>query len=83
LETTYFNEESRIYLEQAVRTKVNLSNNLTVGKLNVPRNVYFEKLLEATTTIANQQVFGTKVVTDLFLGYKASDAITFTVGANN
>jgi hypothetical protein len=24
-----------------------------------------------------------KVVTDLFLGYKASDAITFTVGANN
>jgi iron complex outermembrane receptor protein len=42
LETTYFNEESRIYLEQAVpRTKVNLSNNLTVGKLNVLRNVYF------------------------------------------
>jgi iron complex outermembrane receptor protein len=85
LETTYFNEESRIYLEQAVpRTKVNLSNNLTVGKLNVfLRNVYFGEVTEATTTIANQQVFGTKVVTDLSLGYKASDAITFTVGANN
>jgi iron complex outermembrane receptor protein len=85
LETTYFNEESRIYLEQAVpRTKVNLSNSLTVGKLNVfLRNVYFGEVTEATTTIANQQVFGTKVVTDLSLGYKASDAITFTVGANN
>jgi hypothetical protein len=41
-----------------------------------------EKLLEATTTIANQQVFGTKVV-NWFAQYKASDAITFTVGANN
>ncbi|MFT5646498.1 MAG: iron complex outermembrane receptor protein [Aureispira sp.] len=85
LETTYFNEESRIYLERAVpRTKVNLSNSLTVGKLNVfLRNVYFGEVTEATTTIANQQVFGTKIVTDLSLGYKASDAVTFTVGANN
>jgi iron complex outermembrane receptor protein len=85
LETTYFNEESRIYLEEAVpRTKINLSNNLTVGKLNVfLRNVYFGEVTEATTTIANQQVFSTKVVTDLSLGYKASDAVTFTLGANN
>jgi iron complex outermembrane receptor protein len=85
LETTYFNEESRIYLERAVpRTKVNLSNSLAVGKLNVfLRNVYFGEVTEATTTIANQQVFGTKIVTDLSLGYKASDSFTFTVGANN
>lgn len=85
LESTYFNEESRIYLEKAVpRTKINLSNSLTVGKLNVfLRNVYFGEVTEATTTIANQQVFGTKVVTDLSLGYKASDSFTFTVGANN
>jgi iron complex outermembrane receptor protein len=85
LETTYFNEESRIYLERAVpRTKVNLSNSLAVGKLNVfLRNVYFGEVTEATTTIANQQVFGTKIVTDLSLGYRASDSFTFTVGANN
>jgi iron complex outermembrane receptor protein len=85
LESTYFNEESRIYLEEAVpRTKINLSNSLTAGKLNVfLRNVYFGEVTEATTTIANQQVFGTKVVTDLSFGYKATDALTFTIGANN
>ena len=37
----------------------------------------------ATTTVANQQVFGSKIVTDLSLGYKASEALTLTVGANN
>ncbi|GAA4972386.1 TonB-dependent receptor [Algibacter aquimarinus] len=82
---TYFPEDSRVYLEEAVpRTKVNLTNNLTSGKWNVfLRNVYFGEVTEATTNIDRQQVFGTKIVTDLSFGYKASESLTLTVGANN
>ena len=47
------------------------------------RNVYFGEVTEATTTVANQQVFGTKVVTDLSLGYNFSESMTVTIGANN
>lgn len=85
LEETYFPKDSRVYLEEAVpRTKINLSNSLTSNKFMIfLRNVYFGEVTEATTTVANQQVFGTKIVTDLSVGYKASDALTFTVGANN
>jgi len=82
---TYFPEDSRVYLEEAVpRTKINLSNSLTSNKMIFfLRNVYFGEVTEATTTVANQQVFGTKLVTDLSVGYKATDDLTFTIGANN
>ncbi|HSM62851.1 MAG TPA: TonB-dependent receptor, partial [Gillisia sp.] len=82
---TYFPEDSRVYLEEAVpRTKVNLTNSLTAGKFNVfLRNVFFGEVTEAVTTVADQQVYGSKIVTDLSLGYKASEALTLTIGANN
>jgi len=82
---TYFPEDSRVYLEEAVpRTKVNLSFTLLSEKFVVfLRNVYFGEVTEATTTIANQQVFGTKIVTDLSFGYKPTEVITLTIGANN
>jgi len=82
---TYFPEDSRVYLEEAVpRTKINLSNSLTTDKFNVfLRNVWFGEVTEATTTVANQQVFGSKLVTDLSFGYKVSESTTVTVGANN
>ncbi|WP_026808915.1 TonB-dependent receptor [Arenibacter latericius] len=82
---TYFPEDSRVYLEEAVpRTKINLSNSLTSDKFVVfLRNVYFGEVTEATTTVANQQVFGSKLVTDLSLGYKATESLTITLGANN
>jgi iron complex outermembrane receptor protein len=85
LVSTYFPEDSRVYLEEAVpRTKINLSNSLTTDKFNVfLRNVWFGEVTEATTTLANQQVFGSKVVTDLSFGYKVSEVTTVTVGANN
>ena len=85
LEGTYFPEDSRIFLEEAVpRTKVNLTNSLTTGKFNVfLRNVYFGEVSEATNTLANQQDFASKIVTDLSLGYKATENLTLTVGANN
>ncbi|MGJ8735683.1 TonB-dependent receptor plug domain-containing protein, partial [Zobellia laminariae] len=82
---TYFPEDSRVYLEEAVpRTKLNLSNSLTSDKwVMFLRNVYFGEVTEATTVIANQQDFGSKIVTDLSIGYKATDALTLTLGANN
>lgn len=82
---TYFPEDSRIYLEEAVpRTKVNLSNNLSFNQFNVfLRNVYFGEVTEAALTPAGQQVFGDKIVTDLSLGYRFGDSLTLTVGANN
>jgi len=85
LVNTYFSEDSRIFLEEAVpRTKVNLTNSLTSGKWNIfLRNVYFGKVSEATTNIANQQDFASKLVTDLSFGYKTSENVTLTVGANN
>lgn len=82
---TYFPEDSRVYLEEAVpRTKVNLSNTLKTDKFNVfLRNVYFGEVTEATTNVNRQQVFSGKVVTDLSVGFKATKELTFTVGANN
>jgi len=84
-ESSYFSEASRIYLEEAVpRTKVNLSNTLSAGKFNVfLRNVYFGEVTEASNTVANQQVYSSKVVTDFSVGFKATKELTFTVGANN
>lgn len=85
LVNTYFSEDSRIYLEEAVpRTKFNLSNSYTSGKYNVfLRNVLFGKVSEATNNVANQQEFSSQLVTDLSFGYKPSQSLTLTVGANN
>ena len=84
-ESTYFPEDSRIFLEEAVpRTKVNLTNSLTSGKFNIfLRNVYFGEVSEATNSVANQQDFASKIVTDLSFGYKVTSDLTLTVGANN
>lgn len=83
--STYFDERARIYLEEAVpHTKVNLTNILTVNKLNIMlRNVYFGKVTNPTNTVANQQVYSAKIITDLSVGYFLSKGINLTVGANN
>lgn len=85
LEETYFPEDSRIYLEEAVpRTKMILTNSLGGKKYNVfLRNVYFGEVTEATTDLDRQQVFGSKIVTDLSFGYNLTESTTITVGANN
>ena len=117
----YFNQESRLYLEQAVpRTKITLSNTLILNKLTVYlRNTLFGETTEATGanifdddlnlvsdaemitrfTAANPTLDAMevralvdgvndpynspKVITDLSLGYEFSDALSFTIGANN
>lgn len=93
---TYFDQTSRIYLEQAVpRVKVSLGNTLTLNKLTVYlRNTYFGETTEAT----NANIFDAdlnqtdksidpynagKVITDLSFGYEVANNLNFTVGANN
>ncbi|MBJ7881222.1 TonB-dependent receptor [Gelidibacter salicanalis] len=82
---TYFPEDSRVYLEEAVpRTKVNLSHTLSTGNFNFfLRNVFFGEVTEATTNIALQEVLSSKIVTDLSVGYNLTDSFLITVGANN
>lgn len=85
IKSTYFDETSRIFLEEAVPTeKVNLTFNLSGKKLSVfLRNVYFGSVLEATNNADNQQEFPGKVITDLGLGYKLMDNFRVSLGANN
>lgn len=85
LVSTYFPEDSRVYLEEAVpSTKINLSHTLSTGNLNFfLRNVFFGEVTEATTNMALQEVFSSKVVTDLSVGYKLAESFMITVGSNN
>jgi len=82
---TYFNEQSRIYLEDAVPgLKINFSNTFSSNKLNFfLRNAYFGEVTQANNNVEDQQTFAAKVVTDLSLGYNFSDAFKLSVGANN
>ncbi|HEV7621586.1 MAG TPA: TonB-dependent receptor [Flavisolibacter sp.] len=84
-ETTYFSEASRVYLENAVpNEKANLTLNYTIKKFNVfLRNNYFGKVTEATSVIANQQVYNAKIVTDLTFGYHITRSFGISVGSNN
>ncbi|MGK0363212.1 MAG: iron complex outermembrane receptor protein [Saprospiraceae bacterium] len=94
---TYFDQTSRLYLEQAVpRTKISLSNTLSLGKLDIYlRNTFFGETTEAT----NEAIFDAdlellsgatvdpyndgKLITDLSLGYNFSKDMSVTIGANN
>ena len=93
---TYFDQTSRIYLEQAVpRVKLTLGNTLALNKLTIYlRNTYFGETTEAT----NAAIFDAdlnqidnsidpynagKVITDLSVGYEVSNNLNFTFGANN
>lgn len=81
---TYFDETSRIYLEEAVpRTKVTLNNTLDLGAFNVYlRNTYFGETTEATNNEAPPTYNG-KIITDLSLGYDINKDLNITIGANN
>jgi iron complex outermembrane receptor protein len=94
---TYFDQTSRIYLEQAVpRIKFILSSNLEVNKFNVYlRFTYFGETTDATNAeifdkdlnlIDNSPIdpyYSGKVVTDLSLGYQFIPDLSLTIGANN
>lgn len=93
---TYFDQTSRIYLEQAVpRVKVTMGNTLSLDKLTVYlRNTYFGETTEATgASIFDSDLnqidnsidpyYAGKVITDLSLGYDFTKNLNITLGANN
>ena len=96
LVSTYFDQTSRLYLEQAVpRQKVSMGNTLNLGKMSIYlRNTYFGETTEATSAAifdADLNLIDNtidpyndgKVITDLSLGYMMNDNFRITVGANN
>ena len=93
---TYFDQTSRIYLEQAVpRVKITMGNTLQLSKLDIYlRNTYFGETTEATSAAIfdadlnqiDQSIDpynSGKIVTDLSLGYDVSERLGITFGANN
>jgi iron complex outermembrane receptor protein len=88
-EDVYFNEKSRILLEESMpRTKVNLMNNLTIRKWNfLLANTYFGEVTEADSYDSNgidvNDVYAGKIITDLSIGYRFSPKFSITIGGNN
>ncbi|OPC18543.1 TonB-dependent receptor [Elizabethkingia anophelis] len=87
LEGTYFSENSRIYLEEAVpRVKASLAHTLQFGKLDVyVRNTYYGKVTGADVIVQpnTHQIMSDRVITDLSVAYGFSKNISLTLGANN
>lgn len=84
-ENIYFSESSRLFLESSVpREKVGLTLTYNISKFNVfVRNVWFGEVTEAANSPTQQQVYGSKIISDLSLGYKLTDNVRVSVGANN
>lgn len=84
-ENIYFSDASRIYLESSVpRVKANATLSYSINKWNLfVRSVYFGAVDEATTTVAYQQTFDPRVVTDVSVGYKISKELRISAGSNN
>lgn len=84
-ESIYFSESNRIFLERSVpREKGGLTLTYGINKFNVfLRNVYFGKVTEATNDPLTQQVYDSKIITDLSIGYKIIKNLRLSVGANN
>lgn len=84
-ESIYFSNANRVYLENAVpNDKANLSILYDIGRFNFfLRNNYFGKVTEPNNTIANQQVYDPRVVTDFSVGFKIAPQVSLTLGANN
>ena len=96
LEDTYFDQTSRIYLEQAVpRAKITMGNTLTLAGIDIYlRNTYFGETTEATSAAifdADLNHIDTsvdpynsgKIITDLSFSRDLSDNVSLTVGSNN
>ena len=84
-ESIYFSESSRLFLERSVpRQKVGLTLTYGIGNFNFfVRNVWFGEVTEATNVVAAQQVYGSKIITDATIGYKFTENLRLSVGANN
>lgn len=81
LSSTFFNEESRIILEEAaVREKISWTINYKLNNWNFfLRNVHFGPVSE----IYGGQTYSSKIITDLAISYGITRGVQLTVGSNN
>ncbi|MEC5395046.1 TonB-dependent receptor plug domain-containing protein [Bergeyella sp. RCAD1439] len=92
LESVYFSERSRVYLEEAVpRFKASLSHEGSWKSLAFyVRNSYFGKVTGADGILVNgvrdafvHQIMQDRVITDVSVSFPLLSSVTLTVGANN
>lgn len=97
LESNFFSERARIYLEEAVpRTKASLSHSLSVGKFGAYlRNTFYGKTTSpGVVSVANReagytfdalghQINGSRIITDLSVSYEFNSNLGLTLGVNN
>lgn len=83
LASTFFDEESRRILEEAVpREKINWTISYRLNNWNFfVRNVHFGPVTELYDDPG--QVYSSKIVTGLSICYDISKKVTLTVGSNN
>ncbi len=66
------------------KSKAVLSANWSLGRFSaLVRETRYGAYTESSTTAASDRTFGAKWVADLELGYKLSDKVSWSVGANN
>ena len=88
LDTTYFGERSRVYLEDSVpKVKASLSHSLTWNDFTFYlRNTYYGKVYGADGINGNvyeHQLISDKIISDLSIGYNISKNFNLTIGTNN
>lgn len=88
LDTTYFGERSRVYLEDSVpKVKASLSHSLTWNDFTFYlRNTYYGKVYGAdgiNGNIYEHQLISDKIISDLSIGYNISKNFNLTIGTNN
>lgn len=84
-ENIYFSPASLIYLTNAVpKQKLNLGLNYTISKwIFFVRNNYFGGVTEPVATVANQQFYNPRWVTDASIGYQIIKQAKLSIGSNN
>ncbi len=84
---TYFGPREKLFLEEArPRMKFNLTEILDVNKFSfMLRFVYFGEVTDpdSHSDVAGLTIYDAKVITDLSVGFNASENFLITVGVNN
>lgn len=84
-ENIYFSPASLVYLTNAVpNQKLNLGLNYTILQWTFfVRNNYFGGVREPVATVANQQYYNPRWVTDVSVGYQIAKPARLSIGSNN
>ncbi len=77
----FSSQDISIIEEWQPKDRVSLTGNYTRGSLSVV--LAFNRYGEYTVTDGDTQTYGAEILTDLRIGYDATDSLAFHIGANN